>query len=332
MKKIIISIIVLICMTMSIQADTQFTVADALRNDIMNVDVGYLNYTKDIDNEMKSKVEDLYKRFEALPMDDKMGLGTYTLDRLYLLITRTHIQTGWGANLAENLDERYGFQHTIPFSVYDFITFRNNIYFIQISESPIIQTDTNLVFDFSMINSNTGETITEFNAPILFKFIYPQYNLVNVTLDGKPIPYSQQACYIYIAVDHPGRIEISFKKTHNFVTGWTIVNYDWFYLDEKGIPYEGWIASGKDWYYTNYLGYMQRSFPVRDTSESESSDSEYSYFVDANGKMIHDSWYNFRGKWYYLQADGKMIKDQQNVMIHGKAYSFNKNGEMLEHH
>lgn len=42
--------------------------------------------------------------------------------------------------------------------------------------------------------------------------------------------------------------------------------------------------------------------------------------------MVHDTWYQYKGSWYYLGSDGAMLKGLQ--MINGKWYYLDQDGRM----
>lgn len=51
------------------------------------------------------------------------------------------------------------------------------------------------------------------------------------------------------------------------------------------------------------------------------------YWFDGAGMMVHDTWYQYQGHWYYLGADGAMATGQQT--IDGKWYALDDVGRMV---
>ena len=43
--------------------------------------------------------------------------------------------------------------------------------------------------------------------------------------------------------------------------------------------------------------------------------------------MVHDTWYQYNGDWYYLGSDGAMVKGQ--VTVDGKWYIMDDDGKMI---
>ncbi len=50
------------------------------------------------------------------------------------------------------------------------------------------------------------------------------------------------------------------------------------------------------------------------------------YWFDGSGRMVTDTWYRYKGDWYYLGADGAMVKGLLNDA--GKWYYLDKTGAM----
>ena len=51
------------------------------------------------------------------------------------------------------------------------------------------------------------------------------------------------------------------------------------------------------------------------------------YYVESNGTMAYSKWIYVSGKWYYLKNTGEMATG--NMVIKGRSYSFNNNGEWI---
>lgn len=87
------------------------------------------------------------------------------------------------------------------------------------------------------------------------------------------------------------------------VSDWKYIIDRWYYFDEDGVMQVGWLQLGNDWYYLNPKsdGYM--------------------------GAMV-TGWLKDKGYWYYLQSNGKMVSNCA-MIIDGKTYKFNKDGQMI---
>jgi len=86
-------------------------------------------------------------------------------------------------------------------------------------------------------------------------------------------------------------------------SGWAEENGGWrFYLGNTG----DYVAN--DWY----------------------KDGDYWYWFDAAGMMVHNDWKTGSdGKWYYLQENGAMAKDQWVIWKH-ELYRLKEDGSMFE--
>ena len=49
--------------------------------------------------------------------------------------------------------------------------------------------------------------------------------------------------------------------------------------------------------------------------------------VPGDGLMVINTWYQYKGSWYYLGSDGAMVKGQQT--IDGKWYIMDEDGKMV---
>ena len=83
----------------------------------------------------------------------------------------------------------------------------------------------------------------------------------------------------------------------------------------------GWHQEPDGWrYYLGDTGDCVRNAWYQDT------DGRW-YWFDGAGRMVHDTWYQYKGDWYYLGADGAMVKGQQT--IGGKWYVMDNEGRMI---
>lgn len=83
----------------------------------------------------------------------------------------------------------------------------------------------------------------------------------------------------------------------------------------------GW-EQGTDGAWSFYLG--NTGEPVRNSWYLD-SDAKW-YWLDGAGRMVHDTWYRYKGDWYYLGPDGAMVKGLQEDG--GKWYYLDQDGKM----
>ena len=85
------------------------------------------------------------------------------------------------------------------------------------------------------------------------------------------------------------------------LTGWQKDGNTWYYLDEKGIMLCGGLTEidGQTYYFYDWGG-MASSWWYED------EDGNWFYFR-GNGAMATSSWIEWKGEYYYVGADGKML-------------------------
>lgn len=85
------------------------------------------------------------------------------------------------------------------------------------------------------------------------------------------------------------------------LTGWQKDGNTWYYLDEKGIMLCGGLTEidGQTYYFYDWGG-MASSWWYED------EDGNWFYFR-GNGSMATSSWIEWKGEYYYVGADGKML-------------------------
>ena len=152
-----------------------------------------------------------------------------------------------------------------------------------------------------------------------------------------------------------------FDHSGYMVTGWKEIDYNTYYFDSNGAMVTGWQSIGGKWYYFGEYGCMatyitevnnkQQVFAPSgqwvsgwtfDRKISYNDDGtvdwdNYSwYYANSDGTPydynknddINGGWLQYGGKWYYIDSDGEMLKDQI-VNVYGKNYRLKDDGSML---
>ena len=135
--------------------------------------------------------------------------------------------------------------------------------------------------------------------------------------------------------------------------GWIKGKYDrWYYANKDGSLIKGWTKLGSNnWYYfDSYEGmYADGAYSIYD----KNSESDKTYYFNKDGQMQAGGWikhyndYSLQTIWYFAGADGELVRGWKqidgiwyyfkpemaaNTSIvdeDGKAYAFDKNGNML---
>ena len=81
----------------------------------------------------------------------------------------------------------------------------------------------------------------------------------------------------------------------------------------------GWVQDATGWHYYQSTGQMVRN------AWHQNIDGNW-YWFDGAGRMVTDTWYQYHGHWYYLGADGAMVKGLQ--VVDGKWYYMDDAGQM----
>jgi len=90
-------------------------------------------------------------------------------------------------------------------------------------------------------------------------------------------------------------------------SGWRVIGGYYYYFNQDGTIYTGWLNLDNKWYYLNVLdnslqGAMFTGWIIRD---------EKTYFADFNGEVV-EGWYQIDGLWYYFYPGSKeMARDTQ---------------------
>ena len=145
-------------------------------------------------------------------------------------------------------------------------------------------------------------------------------------------------------------VDYAFDQNGWMVTGWYLQTWDdgttdWYYFNNNGSMYYGWLQSGGSWYYFDeedgYMyadtfdwisdgGYQFRANGTMVTGwylETWNDGTSDWYFHDTNGKM-HFGWILSGNTWYYMHPDeGWMITDTE-LYIDNNYYRFNADGTM----
>ena len=133
-------------------------------------------------------------------------------------------------------------------------------------------------------------------------------------------------------------LAIGASMTSFAATGWVEENGTWVYYDrdEQRVT-DQWARSGNGWYYLDENGEMATDRLI--------DDGDKYYYVDSNGVMVTNQWVAIENEdageddepehyWYYFQANGKALTNDDNSdvslkTINGKKYAFDEEGKML---
>ena len=88
-----------------------------------------------------------------------------------------------------------------------------------------------------------------------------------------------------------------YYENGKMITGWKLINGEWYYLEGSGVMATGWKELGGIWYYLNESGAMVKG------------------------------WQTISGKTYYFNDSGHMLLGKQT--IDGKSYEFNGSGQLI---
>ena len=123
--------------------------------------------------------------------------------------------------------------------------------------------------------------------------------------------------------------------------------YDTYYVNKIGVVLTGWRKLGGKWYYFDETSGKMATSPrkigkriyffnkkgewVKDVNgwksvtDKEEGGRIWYYFIDGKG---YTGWKKSKGKWYYLDEQGKMVADS-SVTLKGVTYHFDGNGVCL---
>ncbi|MDO4268108.1 MAG: cell wall-binding protein [Eubacteriales bacterium] len=136
-------------------------------------------------------------------------------------------------------------------------------------------------------------------------------------------------------------LAIGASMTSFAATGWVEEDGQWYYYDrDENRVQDEWRRSGDNWYWLD--GEEDGAMALEKLIE----DDDDTYFVDANGVMVTNTWVRLVNedqdddtdpaeyRYYYFQSNGKAYKssDRDSVRtrtIDGRRYAFDDDGRML---
>ena len=135
--------------------------------------------------------------------------------------------------------------------------------------------------------------------------------------DGNPITVTDTK-YRLDGWAYINRGRIYYFKNNEYLTGWQWIGVRWYYFNEDGTEFKGWLHDENgDWYYLNQDGSMARYWLKFNGGW---------YYLNAGGVM-QTGWVEVSNKWYYLDENGKMLTGWVKVNKHW--YYMNSSGAML---
>ena len=106
------------------------------------------------------------------------------------------------------------------------------------------------------------------------------------------------------------------------VTGWKLIDGNWYYLEQSGAMATGWKLISNNWYYLEQNGAMVTGWKLIDSNW---------YYLEENGSMA-TGWRLINNNWYYMYGSGIMAT---NTIIDGWKIDANgvakKNSEVQNH-
>ena len=97
---------------------------------------------------------------------------------------------------------------------------------------------------------------------------------------------------------------------------WRLIDGNWYYY-KNYVKQTGWVNDGQSWYYQNQDGTQYKGWLLLN--------NQYYYLLPSTGQM-QTGWVQVDNTWYYLKQDGTMATEWQNV--DGKWY-YLLNGAMV---
>ena len=156
-------------------------------------------------------------------------------------------------------------------------------------------------------------------------YYYPERNMGEVSIVGED-PFCLYTSVYYELKQKPGFGTDKWIRDENgilyrladgtYVTGWKVINGEWYYFNEDGYMQTGWVYTYGDWYYMNNSGQMQTGWVYTGGSW---------YYFNSSGQM-QTEWVYTSGSWYYFNSSGQMKTGW--VYTGGNWYYFNISGQM----
>lgn len=135
------------------------------------------------------------------------------------------------------------------------------------------------------------------------------------------------------------------ENGHMIKNGWYMVDSApvifWYYFDEDGAPYNGWLNKT---YYIDYgrmctgIQYIDDVAHLFDANGHWISKIDYQegwnlingyYYYIQNNELVY-AWQKIDGSWYYFDGLGRMLSNQiEDIDAQGEAYYFQSNGKYV---
>ena len=128
-----------------------------------------------------------------------------------------------------------------------------------------------------------------------------------------------------------------YYENGKMVTGWKLVDGEWYYLGSDGVMVTGWIELGGIWYYLSDSGAMVKGWQTISSKTYYFNDSGHmligeqvidgrKYYFNSSGHLESTNWVRINNKWYYYE-NGKMVTGWK--LVDGEWYYLGSNGVMV---
>ena len=128
-----------------------------------------------------------------------------------------------------------------------------------------------------------------------------------------------------------------YYENGKMVTGWKLVDGEWYYLGSNGVMVTGWIELGGIWYYLSDSGAMVKGWQTISSKTYYFNDSGHmligeqvidgrKYYFNSSGHLESTNWVRINNKWYYYE-NGKMVTGWK--LVDGEWYYLGSNGVMV---
>ncbi|MBQ3428594.1 MAG: hypothetical protein IJH28_02320 [Mogibacterium sp.] len=154
----------------------------------------------------------------------------------------------------------------------------------------------------------------------------------------------------------------SYYENGKKVTGWKLIDEEWYYFNSSGVKKTGWLKSGDYWYYLDPEEGDAGAFSGAMVTEWQEIKNKWYYFNPVSGRMKtgwlylteideddgteYSDWYYFNSDgaqqfgwqkvksiWYYFEEadyEGNMAYGLYYVAKSKRVYMFNEDGKWLE--